>query len=95
MKMKKLDEFEDEKVDEDDGYLVMKIIQSCKLFCDESILTMKVIIVKEVMTCDDVCKNFPSLTFLFFEMMPSALIVTCKCPKSMSSQKMSPLGTCT
>ena len=27
--------------------------------------------------------------------MSNALIVTCKCPKSMSSQKMSPLGTCT
>ncbi len=27
--------------------------------------------------------------------MSNALIVTCKCPKSMSSQKMAPLGTCT
>ena len=27
--------------------------------------------------------------------MSNALIVTCKCPKSMPSQKMSPLGTCT
>ena len=27
--------------------------------------------------------------------MSNALKVTCKCPKSMSSQKMAPLGTCT
>ena len=27
--------------------------------------------------------------------MSDALIVTCKCSKPMSSQKMSPLGTCT
>ena len=27
--------------------------------------------------------------------MSNALIVTCKCPKSMSSQKMAPIATCT
>ena len=36
----------------DDGYLVMKVIQSQKLSSEESYLMMKVILVKQVMTCD-------------------------------------------
>ena len=57
------------KVDEDDGYLVMKITHSSH----ESYLVIKAIIVKEVMTCDvsnvTIFKGFlnkSDLTFSFW-----------------------------
>ena len=40
------------KVGDDDGFLVMKVVQPWKLSSEESYLVMKVIIVKEVITCD-------------------------------------------
>ena len=51
------------EVGDDDGYLVMKVIQSWKLSCEESYLVMKVIIVERNydfwrFACGDVSSNF-------------------------------------